>query len=213
MGLGTQENGKYISIVGGRFCIRVAEGSEGAVSRVNKIGKTVHEKYYDNFTGRLVGIKTTDGGTYGKQWVFSFQDAGEVYNLQLGYNNSFAKNIIKMLPNADLSKEMKISPSTKVEPDGTKKSSIFINQDGKALKHAYTKDAPNGLPPMKQVMVKGNLVWDDTDQIAFLYQMVLKDIQPKLSGAVEVKKEDSLDKAVEEIQAGAEEINPEDIPF
>lgn len=215
MGLGTQENGKYISIVGGRFCIRVAEGSEGAVSRVNKIGKTVHEKYYDNFTGKLVGIKTTDGGTYGKQWVFSFQDAGEIYNLQLGYTNSFAKNIIKMLPNADLSKEMKVSPSTKVEPDGTKKSSIFINQDGKALKHAYTREVPNGLPPMTQVTVKGTLVWDDTDQMVFLEKMVNEKIIPKLGGVatvVERPVKDSLDTAVEELQAGAE-VDPNEIPF
>jgi hypothetical protein len=218
MGLGTQENGKYVSIVGGRFCIRVPEGSEGAVTRVNKLGKTVHEKYYDNFTGRLVGLKTTDGGTYGKQWEFSFQDAGEVYKLQLGYTNSFAKNIIKMLPNADLTKEMKISPSTKVEADGTKKSSIFINQDGKALKHAYTKDAPNGLPQMTQVMVKGTLVWDDTDQMVFLEKMVNEKIIPKLGGVVvtgagtTTAPVDSFDKAVGEIQAGAE-INPEDIPF
>jgi hypothetical protein len=138
--------------------------------------------------------------------------------LQLGYSNSFAKNIIKMLPNADLSKEMKVSPQTKVEADGTKKASIFINQDGKALKHAFTKDAPNGLPPMTQVTVKGSLVWDDTDQMVFLEKMVMDTIVPKLGGVVTeapatAPVKDSLDTAVEELQAGAEDINPDDIPF
>jgi hypothetical protein len=207
MGLGTNENGKFISIVGGRFCIRVPEGTAGAETRVNKLGKTVTEKYYDNFTGKLVALKVTEGN-YGKQWEFSFQDSGEVYKLQLGYTNSFAKNILKMLPNADLSKEMKVSPSTKVEADGTKKSSIFVNQDGKALKHAYTRDIPNGLPPMKQVTVKGTLVWDDTDQMVFLEAMVNKDIIPKLGGAVVTSSSapvDSFDKDVEEInKAGAD---------
>jgi len=223
MGLGNNESGKFISIVGGRFCIRVPEGTAGAETRVNKIGKTVHEKYYDSFTGKLVALKVADGN-YGKQWEFSFQDSGEVYKLQLGYTNSFAKNILKMLPNADLSKEMKISPSTKVQEDGTKKSSIFINQDGVALKHAYTRDNPNGLPPMTQVTVKGSLVWDDTDQMVFLEDMAMETIVPKLEGAVEVAPAtstapvaDSLDTAVEELQAGAElpeeDINPEDIPF
>jgi len=192
MGLGTRENGKFISIVGGRFCIRVPEGTEGATSRVNKIGKTVSEKYYDNFTGKLVSIKTTDGN-YGKQWVFGFQDSGEVYNLQLGYTNSFAKNIIKMLPNADLSKEMKVQPQTKVEADGTKKSSIFISQDGVSLKHFYTKDNPNGLPQMKQVKIKGALVWDDSDQMVFLENMVNTVILPKLGQVVEEKKADALE--------------------
>ena len=218
MGLGNNESGKFISIVGGRFCIRVPEGTAGAETRTNKLGKLVTEKYYDNFTAKLVGLKVADGN-YGKQWEFRFQDNGEVYKLQLGYTNSFAKNIIKMLPNADLSKEMKISPQTKVEPDGTKKSSIFINQDGKALKHAYTRELPNGLPPMVQVTVKGSLVWDDTDQMVFLEKMVNETIIPKLGGAVVTPAtatapvKDSLDTAVEELQAGAEEINPEDIPF
>ncbi len=215
MGLGNNEGGKFISIVGGRFCIRVPEGTAGAETRTNKLGKLVTEKYYDNFTAKLVGLKVTDGN-YGKQWEFSFQDGGEVYKLQLGYTNSFAKNILKMLPNADLSKEMKISPQTKVEADGTKKSSVFINQDGKALKHAYTKDAPNGLPPMEQLTVKGVQVWDDTKQMIFLEQMVNDTIIPKLGGVAPVASEpvkDSLDQAVEELQAGAEDINPEDIPF
>jgi hypothetical protein len=216
MGLGTNENGKYISIVGGRFCIRVSEGTEGAISRVNKIGKTVHEKYYDNFTGKLVGIKVTDKGTYEKQWVFSFQDNGEVYNLQLGYSSSFAKNIIKMLPNADLSKEMKVTPVQKIEADGTKKSSIFINQDGVALKHAYTKDAPNGLPQMTQVTVKGEKIWDDTDQMIFLAKMVNDTIIPKLGGAVVTPATkgnnavDDFDKAVDEIIDSAED---DSVPF
>ncbi len=214
MGLGTQENGKYISIVGGRFCIRVQDNAEGAVSRVNKLGKTVWEKYYDNFTGKLVSIKVTDGA-YGKQWVFGFEDAGTVYNLQLGYTNSFAKNIIKILPNADLTKEMKVSPSTKVEADGTKKSSLFINQDGKALKHAYTKVEPNGLPPMKQVTVKGSLVWDDTDQMIFLENMVKTSIIPKLTGVAptQAKPVDELEQMASEAQAIDSGVNPDDVPF
>jgi hypothetical protein len=116
---------------------------------------------------------------------------------------------------------MKVTPQTKVEADGTKKSSIFINQDGVSLKHAFTKDAPNGLPPMTQVTVKGSLVWDDTDQMVFLEKMVMDTIVPKLGGAVVTGEtatapalaKDSLDQAVEDIQAGAEDINPDDIPF
>jgi hypothetical protein len=211
MGLDTRENGKYISIVGGRFCVRVQEGSEGAISRVNKLGKTVFEKYYDSFTGRLINIKVTDGA-YGKQWVFGFQDNGEVYNLQLGYTNSFAKNILKILPNVDLSKVMKISPSTKVEADGTKKSSLFINQDGVAIKHAFTKASPNGLPPMVQVTVKGSLVWDDTDQMVFLEKMINDTIIPKLQGTTPAKV-DELDQMVADAKAIDSGVNPADVPF
>lgn len=180
MGLDNRAEGKFITILGGKFCQKVPEGTQGAVTRTNKLGKTVTEKFYDSFTGKLVGIKTQDG-TYGKSWIFSFQDSGDVYHLQLSYSNSFATAFLKMLPNVDLTKEMKVQPSVK-EVDGKNKSSLFINQDGQSVKHAYTKDAPNGLPQMTQVTVKGEKIWDDTDRIEFLYQMVMDTIVPKLAG-------------------------------
>ncbi len=138
----------------------------------------MHEIFHDAFTAKLLNIRTKDS-EYGKNWEFDFKDGDESYTLQLSYSNSFAKGILKMLPNVDFNKEMKIQPSQKQEGDKTK-SSIFISQDGNTLKHAYTKDNPNGLPQMEQITVKGDLVWDDTKQLAFLHEMVQRDILPKL---------------------------------
>lgn len=178
MGLETRSTGNYITILGGKLCQRVPEGTEGAITRVNKIGNTVHEKFYDSFTGRLKDISVKDGD-YGKTWNFVFADKEEDYILQLSYSNSFSTALLKMLPNIDLSKEIKVSPSTK-EVDGKTKSSLFINQNGVALKHAYTRENPNGLPDMEQVMVKGVLTWDDTKRLVFLQNMVDTVIMPKL---------------------------------
>lgn len=179
MGLENREGGKYITIMGGKFVVRVAEGTPGAVARVNKMGKTVHEVSYDSFTAKLINIRKRDSN-YGPQMEFDFRDNGEVYTLQLSASNSYATNILKILPNVDLTKEMKIQPSEKIEADGKKKSSLFISQDGITLKHAFTKDNPNGMPPMEQITVKGQLVWDDTKRLAFLEEMVSRDILPKL---------------------------------
>jgi len=179
MGLENRTGGNYITILGGKFCQRVQEGTEGAQTRVNKIGNTVHEKFYDSFTGKLVDIKTQEG-TYGKTWNFMFKDKEDIYTLQLSYSNSFSTAILKMLPNIDLTKEMKVSPSVK-EVDGKNKSSLFINQDGKALKHAFTRDNPNGMPDMEQVTVNGSQVWDDTKRLVFLQNMVDTTILPKLT--------------------------------
>lgn len=178
MGLENREGGKYITILNGKFAIRVPEGTAGAVQRVNKLGNTVYEKYYDSFTAKLVNIRTRES-QYGKNWEFDFRDNGEVWTLQLSYSNSFATNLLKILPNADLTQEMKIQPAQRVE-DGKTKSSLFVSQNGVTLKHAYTKDNPNGLPDMEQVTVKGQLVWDDTKRLEFLHEMVQRDILPKL---------------------------------
>ncbi len=207
MGLESRAEGKYLTILGGKFSIRVPEGTEGAVARTNKIGKLVHEKFYEKFTGKLVSIKVTDG-TYGKSWNFGFKDKEDIYTLQLSYSNSFATAFLKMLPNIDLSKDMTVSPSVK-EVDGKNKSSLFVNQDGKPIKHAFTKDNPNGLPQMVEKVVKGQKVWDDTDRIEFLYAMVQKDIIPKLN-AVEPQGKTGTGEVVAEV---AEAVNPDEIEF
>lgn len=178
MGLENREGGNFITILGGKFCQRVPSGTEGSVERTNKLGKIVSEKFYDSFTAKLVGIRTQDGA-YGKSWLFDFQDGAEIYHLQLSYSNSFATAFLKMLPNVDLSQEIKVSPSVKMEGD-KQKSSLFINQNGVPIKHAYTKDAPNGMPDMEQVTIKGQLVWDDTKRLVFLQNMVDTLIIPKL---------------------------------
>lgn len=214
MGLNTRQEGNFITILNGKFCIRVPEGTPGATTRVNKMNKTVHEKYYDNFTGKLVGIKTQDG-EYGKSWIFTFKDSGELYHLQLSYSNSFATAFLKMLPNIDLSKEMKVSPSVK-EVDGKNKSSLFVNQDGAAIKHAYTKDNPNGMPDMEQVTVKGQQVWDDTKRIEFLYNMVATTIIPKLealNGKDTATAAPNAPKSALDVLDAGGDVNPDDVPF
>jgi len=178
MGLDTRQTGNFITILGGKLCQRVSEDTIGAVKRTNKLGNVVYEKFYDSFTGKLIDIKVQDG-TYGKTWNFVFKDKEEPYTLQLSYSNSFSTALLKMLPNLDLTHEMKISPSVK-EVDGKDRSSLFINQDGKTIKHAYSRENPNGMPDMEQVTVKGVLVWDDTKRLEFLDKMVHETIIPKL---------------------------------
>jgi hypothetical protein len=202
--------GKYITVLAGKFCQRVADNTEGAVQRVNKEGKVVFEKYYDAFTGKLVDIKTQDGA-YGKNWLFSFRDKEDTYNLQLGYSNGYAVAILKMLPNVDITKEFKVSPKQEVK-DGKTETSLFINQDGKPIKHFYTKDNPNGLPQWEQITVKGQQVWDSTKQLVFLENMVKSTILPKLAGLPQ--------QVTAEQKANAEfdnynkvEVTEEEIPF
>lgn len=178
MGLANREGGKYITIMGGRFCVRVSSDTPGAVERVNKMGKTVHEVFYDSFTGKLINIRRRSS-EYGPQLEFDFRDGGKIYTLQLSASNSYATNLLKILPNASLEEEMKVQPSQKIE-DGKAKSSLFVSQNGVTLKHAYTKDNPNGMPPMVEITVKGQKVWDDTDRLNFLMAMMERDLLPKL---------------------------------
>lgn len=178
MGLETKTDGKYITILGGKFCQRVPEGTEGAIKRTNKLGNVVFEKFYDSFTAKLIDIKVKDSN-YGKTWNFVFKDKEEPYTLQLSYSNSFSTALLKILPNVDLTQEMKISPSVK-EVDGRDRSSLFVNQNGQTIKHAFTRENPNGMPDMEQVTIKGALQWDDTKRLEFLQNIVDTIIIPRL---------------------------------
>lgn len=217
MGLENREGGNWISIYDGRFTKRVNETTAGATQRINKLGKAVWEKYYDSFTGKLINIRTQDS-PYGKQWVFDFKDKEDIYHLTLSYSNGFASTFLKILPNIDVTKEIKVSTSTK-EVDGKKKSSLFINQNGVALKHAFSKENPNGLPQWEKVMVKGVEVWDNTKELAFLENIVKTTILPKLEGlpvdTAEAKANDEFDNynKVEPVAVVEGEINPDDVPF
>jgi hypothetical protein len=220
MGLENNEAGKYITIFDGKFTQKVNKPDsivspediakflteKKVVSRVNKVGTTVYERYHDSFTGTLLDVKVKDG-KYGKQWVFSFKDQEDVYNLQLNYLSKLARNIIKMLPNADLSIPMKLSPKMVVDAKGMKEQSIFINQNGVALKHYFTKDNPRGMPSGKEVMVNGAMVWDNTETMLFLKDMVMKNIKPKLEGTNYQPVDNTP------IEYPADVVNPDDIPF
>lgn len=207
---------KFFTILGGKFCFRVPEGTEGAVSRVNKVGKTVNEVFHDSIKGTLINIRTTVSQDYGKSWNFDFQKDGEVYTLQLSYSNSYATAFLKMLPNIDLSKEISVTPSQK-EVDGKMQSSLFIKQDGENIKHAYTKENPNGLPPMVKIMVKGQEAWDDTDRLIFLENMVNTTILPKLGKVAETteaepKSDDAIDYPDDSLDISPDDL-PDDEPF
>lgn len=198
--------GKFINInSAGKFSMRVPKGTEGAVDRINKENKEVSELFFDFFTGTLKDIQVKEG-SYGKQWEFKFDANGELYTLQLSYSNSFAKNILKMIQNVDVTKPFTMSPKAEMV-DGKNKTSLFINQDGTPVKHSYTKENPNGMPPMKQIKVKGQIAWDDTEAIEFLENMAKTVILPQL-GHVQSEVVVGLDDIKTKAEADAE-----DIPF
>jgi hypothetical protein len=170
MGFGTKTQGKYCYIIGSKVCEKVIAGTQGAVKRLNKKNEEVYELQYDNLSGYLKSISIKDG-MFGKEWLFTLEDNGEKFQLQVPYSSKQAKCILFCLPNIDLNKEIVVSPFSK-EVDGKTKSGVFVNQDREGIKWAYTKDHPNGLPQMKKIKVKGVETWDDTDQLEFLEKSI-----------------------------------------
>lgn len=179
MGAVKQSNAVYLTIGDGKIVRRFSQPTAESVTRTNKENKVVHEEIYKGWKGRIIDIEFKDHKDYGRFVNVTIDDGNELAILQMKQGSGYATAFLKTLPNIDLSADVLISPSMKMEGD-KKKVSLFVNQGGTALKWAYTKDEPNGLPQLKQIKVKGKLQYDDSDIVEFLETMVKEDIIPVL---------------------------------
>ena len=179
MGLNqSQSKGVFLSITNGKLVRQFASATDKSVSRVNKMGREVHEEFYDSLSGWLTDIKTKES-EYGKSWVLVLKDEEGSYNLEMKYSSGYATSFLKAIPNASLSEVITLSP--KLIVDGDKKQSVlFISQNGKGLKHFWTKDNPRDLPPMVKKKVRGVDIWDDTERMDYLENYVKDNILPKI---------------------------------
>jgi hypothetical protein len=200
MAVGNSSNAAFYSISNGKICRQFKSPTETSTQRVTKTGKTVHEEFYDFIDGRIADI-TTRENEFGKQWQVTLEDSTGRYVLQMPYSSGYSAAFLKTLPNVDLSASVKLIPKLTIEGD-KKKTTLFVNQQGKALKFFFTRDNPNGLPELKQIKVKGKITWDDSDMMEFLDNMVEKTIKPNLKGAPVTATHDEV-----------EVINDEEAPF
>lgn len=167
----------FLQIANGKIVRQVKSAQEGSVSRVNKLGREVHELFYDSITGVITDVITRES-EYGKSWVVSIK-SDKLYKLEFNYSSGYATTFLKALPNVSFGSNVTLSPKLIIDGD-KKKSVLFISQDGKGLKHFFTKDNPNGLPDLKKIKIKGKESWDDSDRMEFLEQYVKDNILPMI---------------------------------
>ena len=177
----------YLSVADGNLVRSYKEANSNTTQRVTKTGKLVHEEKFKDLTAKLVGAETKEND-FGKQWCLKFQDGEETYIVNMPYSSRYSASFLKALPNIDLSKNVKFMPWSMVKKKKKKKkvTGVTMNQnDGNGMVKvapAFTKDAPNGLPEMKQIKVKGKVTWDDSDMTEFL-ENVAKECFAKIATA------------------------------
>lgn len=176
MGFGTTGNQKkWITIKNGNLTVRAQEGEEGAVERKWTIPKTgekgsTWEFQYPTFTGFVRGAEfdNTDYGVVFAVDMFD-KDSGDTYQLRIDVNSRIFSQFAKRIPNIDVEKELTIGAGLdKEKGDAT---FIYMKQDGEAVKFAFTKDNPNGLPAPEKKTRMGKDVWDFSAQEEFLYNL------------------------------------------
>lgn len=172
----------YLTISDGKICRRVQSPTTSSIQRTTKDGRVVNEEHYNGWMGKITNIQTRES-EYGKEWQVEINDGTSTVILSFKYSSGYAASFLKALPNVKLSEPVTLIPKVTIDGD-KKRTTLFLNQNGAAIKWAYTKDNPNGCPGLKQIKVKGQSTWDDSDMMEFLESMVNNDILPQLNGAV-----------------------------
>ena len=175
MGLGNSEGGnsKFITIVGGKWTLRVPEGTEGATAREltkgPNAGTPVYEKYFDHVDGMLIGgeIKT---GEYGTDLCLGIEDEGVTYNVQIPADSDYFRSFAKCCEKIDVDLPLFLGLGI---PKGDGFPFLYVKNDGNIMSSGYTRDEPNGMPPWEKKEEMGQVKWDKSAQNNFCYKLVV----------------------------------------
>lgn len=184
MGLGTSNsNITYLSITEGRIAKRLKTAQQGSVEVVNKKGEVRHEMQFKDVSGYIKDIKVREH-QYGKEWQVYLEDGEDTFCLSFPYSSRYANGFLMAIQNLNLNKKIVFSPWMKVVDD-KKKTNLYLKHEGdeKSVEWFYSQEDPKGLPQLKQLKVKGVLIWDDTEKMEFLQNMMDTVIVPKLNKA------------------------------
>jgi len=165
----------YLSVSDGNLVRQHKTANDRTTERVTKTGKLVFEERFKDLTGNITNVNTREND-YGKQWQLTFQDGADTYIVSMPYSSRYASSFLKALPNINIEEPLRFMPWAMKDKNDVSKTvtGITMYQDYTKIAPAYTKDAPNGLPQMEKIKVKGKEQWDDSAMMEFLEQTALK---------------------------------------
>lgn len=135
--------------------------------RVNKNGETVYEQNYDYISGKISNCRVDSHDEYGDSIKLTLTDSEDV-ELSIKFDSSYGRSFLFKLNNIDVSNDVKITPYSFTNKEGKGVTGLNVHQNGVKLLSEHTRETPNGLPQLKQVMFNGKNQWDKTEQITFL---------------------------------------------
>jgi hypothetical protein len=116
-------------------------------------------------------------GTKFRLLILTLEDNGNKFLVQVRTDSGYYRGLTNSIANADISQAVKLVASSKIGENGKPQTTIFVNQNGKALKWKWTKDWPGELPELEKVKVKGQMVYDNSKQLEFFEKFWTKLVQ------------------------------------
>jgi hypothetical protein len=172
----SKRTSKIVTIVRGRFTIRLPEGADdpNAVERTLEkganAGKVIKELQYTGIES-LIKSSYIDESDFGTNFVTELEDdEGARFKLQIPLDSQFFGQYAKRMPNIDKSKALFLGIGYDRERE---RHFLYAKQNGDKVLMNFTKENPNGMPPPTKKTVKGKEVWDWEEQENFLYEVAM----------------------------------------
>ena len=152
---------------------------EGKFARKNANGDI---ELFDAVDGLITGIEFQDdeyNGTKFRKLKLVLEDESQKYLVQVRTDSGYYRGLTNSIANADINQPVKLIASSKLGDNGKPQTTIFVNQNGKALKWKWSKDNMGDLPQLEKVKVKGQMVYDNSKQLEYFekFWLSLKQIE------------------------------------
>jgi hypothetical protein len=145
----------YLNLKEGKFARKTANGDI---------------ELFDAVDGLITSVEFQDDeyqGTKFRKLKLVLEDEGQKYLVQVRTDSGYYRGLTNSIANADISQPVKLISSSKLGENGKPQTTIFVNQNGKAMKWKWSKDNPGDLPELEKVKVKGQFVYDNSKQLEY----------------------------------------------
>jgi hypothetical protein len=140
---------------------------QGKFARKNANGDI---ELFDSVSGVIKDVRFENDEYQGSKFrklLLTLEDAGTKYLVQVRTDSGYFRGLTNSIANADVSQEVKLIANSKTGDNGKPQTTIFVNQNGKAMKWKWSKDNQGELPELEKVKVKGQYVYDNSKQLEF----------------------------------------------
>lgn len=173
----SNSNALYLQPFAGRIAAKSKEPREGfQLKTYTNISTgatmTAYVKTYQNISGIIRRVQYREGENEGQKiqsWKILLEDSEGIISFEFGAATNVARTWMRTTPNIDLSKEVELTCFP--DKENEKKTVLIVKQNGAALKFAYTKENPNGMPPPK---LRATGKWDFGDTEEWLHERNLE---------------------------------------
>ena len=172
----------FADIFEGKFELAVKSMDEhpDARQRVNKAGKTVFGVVVGSLCGRIADVDCTEN-EYGAKLLVTLAVGGDELLIRMPFDSAQAFGVLNVLPRIDFSADVELIARP---GDGKGRAALFVKQGGQVLKHAFTRENPNGRPDwVPHTMGDGRVVYDKSAQTAF-FKSLIEETRGKISAAL-----------------------------